>query len=302
ELKGLSLELANAQAHNREAALALQRAQTRVAQLSEAKDLAEQLDDIRGRGPELSGQLADIERQQKALTDERALLDKQITETGRREHQDEAARREFALARQHFDRRERELQDIRARFNAAVAEAGSDPNPARIAAAERELSTRLDELTRRLRMVNASPFMAELLSQIADRLRHAEASGLADEVLISGSSASPELTVRAWREVCEHEAARRAAAGTTETARDIETGIARARRRLQLLAQAEELRDRAEQAAAHRDRASRRLAEAIENLPPEEATSLDQLVSAREEIEAHLAELAERHAAVQHAL
>jgi hypothetical protein len=302
ELRGLWLELANAEAHSSEPALELQRAQARVAQLSEAKELAEQLDDIRGRGPELSGQLTDIERQQEALRDERASLDKQITETGRREHQDEAARREFALARQLLDRRERELQDCKGRFNAAAAEAGSDPNPARLATAERELSTRLDELTRRLPKINASPFMAELLRDIADRLCHAETAGLADEVLIPGSIASPEMTVRAWREVCEHEAASRAAQGATETVRDIETEIAHVRRRLQLLAQAEELHARAEQAAANRGRASRRLADAIENLPLEEATTLDQLVSAREEIGAHLAELAERHAAVQHAL
>ena len=51
-----------------------------------------------------------------------------------------------------------------------------------------------------------------------------------------------------------------------------------------------------------RDRASQRLARAIEDLPPDEATTLDQLVSAREEAEAQLAQLGERYAAVKHAL
>lgn len=302
EIRGLRLELTNAETKSREAALELQRVQARVTQLSEARELAEQLDDVRGRGPEISGQLADIERQQEALGRERSSLDEQITETGRREHQDEAARKEFTLARQHFDRRERELHDSRDRLNAAAAEAGSDPDRARITAAQEELSTKLDELTRRLPTVNASPFMARLLGEIADRLRSAEASGLAEEVLIPGWPGTPEWTVRAWREACEQEAASRAAQGATETARDIEADIARIRRRLQLLANAEELRARAEQAAVSRERASQRLAEAIENLPPEQATTLEQLVSAREEIEAQLAELAERHAAVQHAL
>ncbi|HET9895298.1 MAG TPA: hypothetical protein VFQ44_10225 [Streptosporangiaceae bacterium] len=302
EIKSLSLELANAEAHSTETALEFRRVQTRVAQLSEAKKLAEQLDDVRGRGPELGGQLADIERQQKALRDQRSSLDERITETGRREHQDEAARKEFALARQNFDRREGELQNSRNRFNAAAAEAGSDPKATRVAAKERELSARLDALTSRLPKANASPFIAELLGELADRLRRAEAAGLAGEVLIPGNSLGRDLTVRAWREICEHEAANRAAEGATETAQDLEREIAQVRQRLQLLVQVKDLSARAEHAAENRDRASQRLAKAIENLPSEDATTLDQLVSAREEIEAHLAELAERHASVQHAL
>ena len=144
--------------------------------------------------------------------------------------------------------------------------------------------------------------MAGLLSDIADRLRTAEAAGLAEEVLIGASAASPGGTVKAWREVCEQEAASRAAEGATVTAQEIETSIAEVRNRLHLLASAAELSIRVTQAAENKQRASQRLAAAIENLPPEEAVTLDQLVSAREETESQLAELAERHAAVQHAL
>jgi hypothetical protein len=300
ELRGQQLELANADAQSQMSALELQRIQARVAQLAEAKELAEQLEDIRGRGPGLSEQLADLERQQEALGQGRSSLDTRITEIGRRENQDQAARTEFTLARQLLERREREVHESRDRLNATAAEAGSDPT--QIADTQQELSARLSGLTQRLPKVNASPFIARLLSDIADRLRNAEVSGLADEVLIPGNSANPEWTVRAWREACEHEAASRAAEDTSEVARDIEAEIAQVRRRLQLLANAAELRERAEQAAEYRDRASQRLADAIENLPPEEAITLDQLVSSREEIEAQLAELAERHAAVAHAL
>jgi hypothetical protein len=282
--------------------LEAERIGTRVSALSEAVRLAGQLDDIRGRGPELSGQLADIEHQQEALAAERSALDRQITETGRREHQDQAARRKFTLARQLVDKRERELRDCAGRLNDAAAEAGTHPDPAQIEALTQQLSRKLDDLTRRLPEINASPFMARLLSDIADRLRTAEAAGLAEEVLIAASAVSPEWTVRAWREVCEQEAASRAAEGATATAREIETDIADVRKRLYLLAGAGELSIRVTQAAENKQRASQRLAVAIENLPHEEAVTLEQLVSAREETESQLAELAERHAAVQHAL
>lgn len=300
EVKALRLDHANAEARSREAARQVERAQECVARLVEAKELAEQLDDVRGRGPELSGQLAEIERQQEALRQEHSSLDMQITETVRREHQDEAARREFELARQNLERRERALRDFRDMFNAAAAEAGIDP--AAIAAAQQELSSRLEELTRRLPKVNASPFMAQLLGDVTERLRRAEAAGLADEVFISGSPASAEWTVRAWREACEREAVIRAADGATDTAQEIEAEIAQARKRLALLARAEELHARIAQARMSRDRASQRLARAIEDLPPDEATTLDQLVSAREEAEAQLAQLGERYAAAKHAL
>jgi hypothetical protein len=300
EVRTLRLEHANAEARSREAARHVERVQERVARLAEAKELAEQLDDVRGRGPELNEQLAEIQRQQEALRQEHTSLDEQITETVRREHRDEAARREFELARQNLDRRERALRDSKDMLNAAAAEAGS--GPAGIAAAQQELSSKLEELTQRLPKVNASPFMAQLLGDITERLRQAEAIGLAEEVLISGSSASSEWTVSAWRRACEREASIRAANGATDTAQDIETEIAQVRKRLAMLARAEELHAQVEQAVMSRDRASQRLGRAIEALPPEEATTLDQLVSAREEAEAQLAELAERHAAVKHAL
>ena len=298
----MRLELANAEARCHEAARELQNVEARVAQLSEARELAEQLADIRGRGPELSSQLADIEHQQEALASHRTSLDEQITETGRREHTDEAARKEFTLARQNFDRRERELKDSRDRFQAAAAEAEFDPEPARMTVVERELSTRLDDLTRRLPSIHAAPFLVTLLGDIAARLRQAEQSGLAEEVLLPGDSDRKEYTIRAWREICEREAGARAAEGLTETAQNIEAEIAQVRRRLQLLAHAKQVRIRLEQAVTNRDRAARRQAEAIKHLPPDEAITLDQLVSAREEAEAHLAELAERHAAIRHAL
>jgi hypothetical protein len=302
ELRGLRLEFVNSEAISRDTALELQRIQARVAQLSKARELTQQLDDIRGRGPELSEQVAELERQQEALIQERTSLDDRITETGRREHKDEAARKEFTLARAHLERRERELQDSRSRLNAAAADAGGDSDPSRINAAQETLSARLNELTQRLPLVNASPFMARLLSEIADRLRQAEASGLANQVLLPKSRTGLEWRVTEWRDAFQHEAASRSAESATETAQTIQAEIGQLRKRLQLLANVVELRSQADHAAANRDRASQRLTDAIENLPPEEATTLDRLVSAREEIEAHLAELAERHAAVKHAL
>ena len=230
------------------------------------------------------------------------MLDAQITEIGRREHQDTAARKEFELARQNLERRERDFYNARSRFSLAAAAAGSDPDPARIEAEEQALSSRLDDLTARLPKVSASPFMARLLGEIADRLRQAEDSGLGGEVLIPGIPASQEWTVTAWHDACEREAAIRAAEGATETAQAIETEIANVRKRLQQMAGVKEERARAGQAAEIRDRAAQRLARAIDNLPAEEATTLDQLVSARKEAEMQLAGLLERHAAVQHAL
>jgi hypothetical protein len=302
ELRGMRLDLTNAESSTREAALALQRVQERVARLSEAKELTEQLDDIRGRGPEFSEQVADLERQQETLVQERSSLDERITETGRREHKDEAARREFTLARAHLERRERELKDARGRLNAAAADAGGDSDPSTINALQETLSLKLEELTQRLPAVNASPLVARLLSEIAHRLRQAEASGLADQVLISESNTRPHWTVAEWRNACEREAASRAAESVTDTAQEMEAEIAQVRKRLQVLAHVAELRAEAGQATANKTRASERLTVAINNLPPEEATTLDQLVSARQQVEAQLTELAERHAAVQHAL
>lgn len=302
ELRTLRIEHASAEAQSRQAADELKQARARVEQLSQAREIAEQLDDIRGRGPELSAQLASIQREQEELQQERGRLDEQIAETGRREHQDAAARKEFELARQNLQRRESELRDARSRIRTAAAAAGSDPHLARIEAEEQSLSSRLDDLIARLPRVSASPFMARLLSEIADRLRQAEHSGLGDEVLIAGIPPGLGWTVTAWLEACEREAASRAAASTTDTAQAIETEIAHVRRRLQLLAGAREEHVRADLAAAARERAARRLDRAIEKLPQEEATTLDQLVSAREEAEAQLSGLAERHAALQHAL
>lgn len=302
ELRALRLEVENAEAQSQQAGLDLERARTRVEQLTEAKELAEQLDDIRGRRPELSAQLTEIRRQQEELNRERSALEAQIAETGRREHKDAAARKEFELARENLERRDSELRNARRRLADAAAAADSDPVPDRIEAEEQALSSRLGDLTAQLPRISASPFMARVLAEIADRLRQVEESGLGGEVLIPGTPATQGWTVIAWREACEREAASRAAEGSTETAQAVETEIAHIRKRLQMLAGVREEHDRAERAAELRKRATVRLERAIEKLPSEEATTLDQLVSAREQADALLAGLAERHAAVQHAL
>jgi hypothetical protein len=302
ELRALRLELENAEAQSQQAALDLEWARARVEQLTEAKELAERLDDIRGRGPELSAQLADIRRQQEELNRERSALDEQIAEIGRREQGDAAARREFDLARENLERRQSELRNARRRLADAKAAAGSDAVRDQIEAEEPTLSSRLEDLTAQLPRISVSPFMARLLAEIADRLHQAEEAGLGGQVLLPRTPATAEWTVRAWREACEGEAASRTAEGSTETAQAVETEIAHVRKRLQMLAGVREEQDRAGRAAELRRRAALRLERAIAKLPSEEATTLDQLVSAREQADALLAGLADRHAAVQHAL
>lgn len=302
EVRTLRLEVESAEAQCQRAAIEFQQASARVEQLTRAKEIAEQLDDIRGRSPELSAQLADIQRQQEDLSRERAVLDQKITETGRKEHRDAAARKEFDLARGNLERREKELRDARRRLADAAAAVGSDPGLDRIEAEERALSSRLEELTARLPKMSTSPYMARLLAEFADRLRQAERSGLGDEVLLPGIPAGSEWPVAAWREAFEREAASRAAVGSTETAQAVEVEIAHVRKRLGGLAGVKEEHGRVGRAAELRERAAQRMEGAIEKLPSEEATTLDQLVSAREQVEALLAGLADRHAAVQHAL
>jgi hypothetical protein len=302
ELRKLRLDLAIAEEQSRQAAREVERIGARVGQLSEARDLAEQLSDIRGREPELSAQLTDIHRQQEELQQERSALDERITEVGRRESKDAAARKEFELARQNLDRRERDLRAARSRLSAAASAAGSGSDLIQVEAVEQTLSSKLDDLTDRLPKVSASPFMASLLAEIADRLRQAEESGLGGEVLIPGLPADSEWTVTDWRNASEREAAKRAAEGATDTAQALEAEIMQVRRRLQLLAAVRDAHDSARQAAVLKDRAGRRLEQAIEKLPSDEATALDQLVTARENAEALLADLAERLAVVQHAL
>jgi hypothetical protein len=213
----------------------LQAAEKRMKLLSDAQQVLDQLEDVRGRGPGLNRQLKDLDRQLAESNSKRIDLDEQILTLGQREQRDKQAHQEFQRAQQHLGRRERELGEARMHLADAAATAQVPAEMAAATAAQDSAHAQLEGLLSQQARINTAPQVIRLAEDLSDRLRQAEEDGLGGEVLVESVSAGMSWTARQLREALGRQAAARAAQPLTAPAERLEQEINDVRVRIQNL-------------------------------------------------------------------
>lgn len=269
--------------------------------LSEALQLADQLEEVRGRGPGLEKQLEDLEQQLARLETERERLHGEITAMGEREQRDKQAREEFQKAERLLGRRQAELDRARSNLSAISVRVGVPPDNKTISTARTAATTQLQQLLNEQSRVNRTPLVIDLAQELAARLRNAEESGLADELLVASTSERLELTVQQLRVGLQRQVVDRAAQEQTEESERIASEVEQARLRIQQIGQAYSASKEVAGAEDLLRRAEVRMQKASSALSPDTATALQSLLEARNRLEQQLSDLSTRRGQLQHA-
>jgi chromosome segregation ATPase len=279
----------------------LQAAEERVKVLSEAQQLLDQLDDVRGRGPGLDQQLEDLDRQLGEWDSKRTELDGQILTLGQREQHNQQAHQEFQRAQQHLGRRERDLGEARVRLADAAGTAQVPPDRAAATAARDSANAQLEDLLSQQARVNTTPHVIRLAEDLSGRLRQAEEDGLGEEVLVESVSASASWTTRQLREALQRQAIARAAQPLSAPAERLEEQVNQVRARIQSLAEVLEACELVTEAARRLRQAKQRMQEATSALPASTARTVQELLTARSQLDAQIVVLATRRGQVEQA-
>lgn len=252
-----------------------------AALLEKAVEVADRLDQVRGRGPEIDAKLREIRQRLDELDSTKRTIDQQIAGASASQTANEAAEREFDLAQKHLLRQDKALRLVKTSLEKLAASAGVAPERASISELETALSRRLTEMVDLLPQVNATPMLISVLSDIADRLEDGERHELAESVLIDETDSFPETTVSQLRRLCQLQAVKLARRTPSAQAEKLESDIDNIRNQLDALNQMTENLDELDSATANLHRAEERLRQAVERLPEQAARTVEELVAKR---------------------
>ena len=170
--------------------------------LEKAVEVAERLDQVRGRGPELEAKLGEIQARLDDIEEQKELIDEQITAASAMQSASESAELEFENAQKFLIRQDKALRQVTTTLQRVATAAGVEPRVEAVRERQALLSGRLDEMVALLPQVHATPMLVSILSDIADRLSEAEHEDLGDTVLLEADDTIPELTVSKLRRSC----------------------------------------------------------------------------------------------------
>jgi hypothetical protein len=253
--------------------------------LDKAVEVADRLDQVRGRGPEMDAKLRELRDQLEGLDDNKRELDQQVREASARQHRDEQAEREFENAQKYLIRQDKSLRDARDALERLAATAGIDPRRDQVATARAALVAKLNDLVRLLPQVNATPMLVSLLSDLAERLAEAEQHELGEAVLLEPEPGYEAWTVSGLRTALSRRMTELSQRTPTADAEQLTAEIAEIRDRLDALAQTDQAFADLEQSQVNFARAETRLRMAASDLPEQTVRTLDELMNARNRLD-----------------
>jgi chromosome segregation ATPase len=272
----------------------------RMGLLQRAKQVSDQLVEVRGQGPEMDAKLGEFKAQLEAIEQKKEELNHRIAEASARQHQDAEAEREFANAQKYLDRHDRAARNARTALDMLAASAEVDPERDVIDAAIREASAKLTELTELLPQVHAAPLVLEVLDDLVRRLSEAERENLGHATLLEDGGGSTDWTVVSLREALSRQREILGQRTPSADAARLSDEIEKTRDRLYSLAQAKDTLAEFEAAESALSKAQVRLRNAAEGLPEQAARTLDDLMVARNELDQEAAKVQTRHARLTH--
>ncbi|GGS50206.1 hypothetical protein [Streptomyces cinerochromogenes] len=272
----------------------------RMGLLQRAKQVSDQLVEVRGQGPEMDAKLEELKNQLEAIERKKEELNNRIAEASARQHQDAEAEREFANAQKYLDRHDRAARNARIALDMLAASAEVDPERDVIDAAIGEASAKLTELTELLPQVHAAPLVLEVLDDLVRRLSEAERENLGHAALLEGDGGSTDWTVSSLREALSRQREILGQRTPSADAARLSDEIEKTRDRLYSLAQAKDTLAEFEAAESALSKAQVRLRNAAEGLPEQAARTLDDLMGARNELDQEAAKVQTRHARLTH--
>ncbi|MZE71430.1 hypothetical protein [Streptomyces sp. SID5789] len=281
-------ELATARAANKllqERSRQLEATKQRVELIDAAVRVADRLEQVRGRGPEMDAKLQQLQEQINEIDTQRQDLDHQIAGASAQQHKNETAEREFDKAQKHLIRQEKALRQVEIDLQTLAAQAAVSPQQEHVASMRATLGRRLDELSQQLPQVHATPLLTELLKNLTTRLAAAEQRDLGESVLIDATSQTLEWTVSSLKDACLRQIELLSQRTPSEGAEELTREIERVRTRLDALAQATQKITDLELAQRNFQRAEERLRKAASDLPEQAARTLDDLMKARNSLD-----------------
>ncbi|WP_422773662.1 hypothetical protein ACN28C_12610 [Plantactinospora sp. WMMC1484] len=275
--------------------------EARIQALTTALRLSDQLEDVRGQGPGLETQLDALDREIGKLLSTRAGLDDELSRVAKQEHRNEQARSEFDKAQRHLQRREIELRQALAHFQEAARAAGIPANPDAVVTAMTEAVKRDEQLKADLPRVNQVPMLVGLLQSLSELALEAEASGIADAVLLHETASRRSWTVAAFRRACQHQAETLARQSPTEEAEHLAEQIRQAEEQLTRVSLVAEAERTAEEAKLRLESALARAEKAATALPQQTRDAFKRLLTLKSENETRIGELKARREQISQA-
>ncbi|MFZ3557629.1 hypothetical protein [Streptomyces sp. BH055] len=280
----------------------LKLARERVKRLDRAVEISAQLNQVRGRGPEMDQKIEELAKRLTKLDDQRQKLDTQIKDASTQKHQTEKAENEFENAQKYLIRRDKTLRTIQSHLQNLAAAVGLDPSEDILAAGRRDTSQHLNRLLELQPRVNATPMLLSLLNSMTSSLESAEQEEhLGNAVLISSSQGGSDWTITALREALQHREAVLREEAPSADAEQLTHEIEETRGRLGAIAQTEATLRELEAAQVALEKAEGRLLKATKGLPEQTARNLEDLMSNRATLDQEARTVQADHARLAHA-
>ena len=267
------------------AAERVENARTRVQSLSEAVEIADQLDTVRGSSPQMEHKLQELEATLSELDGRRETLDREIEASQIEKHLGEQAEEDLIRLERLVSRYDgalrRRIQELEHAAAAAKVSPRADDVAVAIGMVERELS----ELINVQPIVSRGPQTLAVLDDLIRRLDDAISAGLSDQILIEEASSSQGWSVEVLREAFRIQMQRISEHAQTSDAEELARNIAAARSRLDALARVESLLETVSRDESRLRNAESRLIETATNLPGSVGRHLNELLRHRNDLD-----------------
>lgn len=268
-----------------EVAYRVEEARSRARTLSQAVDVADQLDTVRGSSPQMKQRLRELEETLTALDARRETLNQEIGEAQVQKRLSGQAEEELARLEKLVSRHNISLRKRIAELEQAAAAAHVAPSADKVSEAISSVERRLSELIDAEPIVSKGPQMFAILSDLVRRLDDAISVGLGDHILIEESGSYPAWSVHGLREAFRVQIERLAEHARTSDAEELARKIAAARSRLDSLSVAEDALDAASRAETRFRNAEEKLLEVAANFSGSADDRLNELIRLRNELD-----------------
>ncbi|MFB7532573.1 hypothetical protein ACFC0C_31050 [Streptomyces sp. NPDC056178] len=256
-------------------------ARERIKLLDRAVEVATQLTQVRGRGPEMDQKIQELTARLESLDEQRQELDEQIAKASTQKHLSEKAEKEFDNAQKYLIRQDKTFRTLRSHLQHLAAAASVEPSATDLAAARSDISQYLNALLEKLPRIHATPILVSLLNSLAFSLESAEQEDLGNTILIDSGQEGSSWTVTALREAFRHQAEILGEEAPSADAEQLTDEIEKTRGRLDAIAQTESVLGELEAAQTTLAKAEYRLRKATQELPEQTARTLEDLMRAR---------------------
>lgn len=270
------------------------KARHRITLLAKAVEVADQLDTVRGTGPQVALQLQDAEHALAALDRHKDDLNEEIAQAQIRRHLTEQAEASLARAQNLVERRRRALNRARADLAEAALAANVKPTHTAVNATIKTVEARLAELVEERPLASEAPAVLAVLGSLLRHLDDAIANNLQDSVLIDAESGREGWTTVALRDAVRKKIDKVSERNRGSDAETIANTIAQTRKRLDLLVTVRESLKSADRASTLVTEAEAALLEAAADVKGGSTDRLDQLLAQRNSLESDGRELQSR--------